>query len=325
MSSKKSLIEEINNKFGNGAIITFGDGPIEPIDVISTGISALDEATGIGGLPKGRIVEIYGPTSAGKSTLALHVIAEAQKTGNKTAYIDTEFATDLSYCKNLGVEIKDMILCQPSSAQDALEIMDMMVRSGEVDLIVLDSVAALASREELEGEMGDSTVGLVARLMGQAMRKLVSIASQNKCLIIFINQLRSTIGGYGYGEQVTTTGGKALPYASTIRMEVKRIGPIKGTGDKIIGNKTKIKIVKNKVAAPWKEVDCEIVFGEGVSKESDLLEKALVSGVFIQKGGWFSYNGANIAQGKDKLRQLLKDEDFANEINERIKEENIIH
>lgn len=319
MSLDKTL-KEIEGKFGKGSVIRFG-GNVEDIEVISTGIPTLDDALGVGGLPKGRIVEIYGPESAGKSSLALHVVAEAQKNNLKVAYIDLEFSLDPKYCTQLGVQLEDLILSQPSNAQEALEIMDMLIRSGEIDLVVLDSVAALASREELDGEVGDVTVGLVARLMSQTMRKIVGVTSTNKCLVLFINQLRDKIGTFGYGDPSTTTGGKALKYFSTIRMEIKRIGAIKGSGDKIIGNKTKIKIVKNKVAPPFKEVDCEIMFGEGISKQSDLVDKALEAGVFVKKGGWFYYNDINIAQGKENLRQLLKKEDFYNEIDERIKEE----
>jgi len=322
MSLEKALAT-IEKKFGKEAIMRYSDVPRENVGVIPTGVPSLDKALGIGGVPKGRIIEIYGPESSGKTTLTLHTIAECQKAGGNVAFIDVEHALDPLYAERLGVDMDNILISQPDSGEAALEIVEELVRSEEVDLIVLDSIAALATRAELDGEMGDASVAGVARLMSKALRKLTHITSKNNCTIVFINQLRDKIGGMGYGPTEITTGGRAMRFYASVRLDIRRIGAVK-SGEENIGNKTKIKVVKNKLSPPHKEVEVELIFGEGISKESDLLDVAIEKGVITQKGAWFSYNGANFAQGRDNARKLLKDAKLFDEINKAVNSEKVV-
>lgn len=303
--SLQETIAQINKKYKTEAVMRYGDSAQNDIEVIPTGLPSLDSALGVGGLPKGRIVEIYGPESSGKTTLCLSVIAECQKRGGTAAFIDVEHALDPRYAKNIGVDMDNVIMSQPDSGEQALEVVEALVRSEEVDVIVVDSVAALTPRSEIDGEMGDANVGKQAKLMSQAMRKLTAISSKNGCLIIFINQLREKIGVM-WGSPETTTGGKALKFYASVRLDIRRIGAVK-EGDKPVGNETRIKVVKNKLAAPHKEVEFEIIYGEGISKEADLLNLAIEKGIIEKKGAWFSYNDVNFAQGKDSARRYLKE------------------
>lgn len=306
MSLEKALAT-IEKKFGKESIMRYGDAPKETAGVISTGVPSLNKALGIGGLPKGRLVEIYGPESSGKTTLTLHTIAECQKAGGSVAFIDVEHALDSLYAEKLGVDMENILISQPDSGEAALEIVEELVRSEEIDLVVLDSVAALATRAELDGEMGDATVAGVARLMSKALRKLTHITSKNNCTIIFINQLRDKIGGMGYGPTEITTGGRALRFYASVRLDIRRIGSVKA-GEEIVGNKTKIKVVKNKLSPPHKEVETSLIFGEGISLEYDVIDVALDKGILTQKGAWISYDGKNISQGKANLYNLLKED-----------------
>jgi recombination protein RecA len=300
----EAALANIEKKFGKGSIMRLGERPVEDINVISTGSISLDAAIGIGGMPRGRVIEIYGPESSGKTTLALHVVAEAQKAGGIAAYIDAEHAMDPGYAENLGVSIDDLLISQPDSGEQALEIAETLVRSNSIDVLVIDSVAALVPRAELDGEMGDSLPGLQARLMSQALRKLTAIVAQSNTCFIFINQLREKIGVM-FGSPETTTGGKALKFYATVRCDIRRIASIKD-GDKVVGNRTRVKIVKNKVAPPFRECEFDIMYGEGISREGDLLDAAVNNGVVEKSGAWFSYKGERLGQGRENSKTTLK-------------------
>ena len=312
MSDKKNslnlVIEQIKKQTkDSNAIMRLGDGKkmIKNVEVISSGSISLNIALGIGGLPKGRIVEIYGPESSGKTTLTLHAIAEAQKNKGTAAFIDVEHALDPAYAKNLGVDINNLLISQPDDGEQALEISEALIRSGELDILVIDSVAALVPKAELDGEMGDSHMGLHARLMSQAMRKLTAIVSKSKTCVVFINQIRHKIG-IMFGNPETTTGGNALKFYSSLRLEIRRKGQIKD-GERVIGNRTVVKVAKNKLAPPFTKVEFDILYGQGISYEGDLIENALNGDILLQSGSWFSYNNEKIAQGRENLRLLLKE------------------
>src|SRR5438128_6321070 len=300
----KLTMEKIDKTYGKGTIMKLGDTTIEPVEVMSTGSVGLDMALGIGGLPKGRVVEIYGPESSGKTTLALHVVAEVQKTGGTAAFIDAEHALDPSYAHKLGVNLDDLLVSQPDTGEQALEITDTLVRSGAVDIIVIDSVAALTPRAEIEGEMGDSLPGLQARLMSQALRKLTGSISKTHTLVIFINQIRMKIGVM-YGSPETTTGGNALKFYASVRLDIRRTGSVK-KADEIIGNNVRVKVVKNKVAPPFREVEFDIMYGEGISKLGEIIDLGVKAGVSEKSGSWFSYSSQRIGQGRDNVREFLK-------------------
>lgn len=296
-------ISQIEKKFGKGSVMRLGDRAAVDVDVIPSGSLTLDKALGIGGYPKGRIIEIYGPESSGKTTLTLHAIAQAQKQGGKAAFIDAEHAIDPVYAKNLGVNIDDLILSQPDSGEQALEITEMLVRSGVIDLIVVDSVAALVPQVELDGEMGDAAVGLQARLMSKALRKLSGVMSKTNCTVIFINQLREKIGVM-YGNPETTTGGRALKFYSSVRIEIRRSEQIKQNGE-IIGNKANIKVVKNKVAPPFKTTQVDIIYGKGISRDGEILDLAVDGDIVEKSGAWYAYNGEKIGQGRENAKNFL--------------------
>lgn len=296
-------ISQIEKKFGKGAVMRLGDRTAVDVDVIPSGSLTLDKALGIGGYPKGRIIEIYGPESSGKTTLTLHAIAEAQKQGGKAAFIDAEHAIDPVYAKNLGVDIDELILSQPDSGEQALEIAEMLVRSGVIDLIVIDSVAALVPQVELDGEMGDAAVGLQARLMSKALRKLSGVMNKTNCTVIFINQLREKIGVM-YGNPETTTGGRALKFYSSVRVEIRRSEQIKQNGE-IIGNKANIKVVKNKVAPPFKTTQVDIIYGKGISRDGEILDLAVEGDIVEKSGAWYAYNGEKIGQGRENAKNFL--------------------
>src|SRR5476651_1278834 len=300
-----AALAQIERAFGKGSIMKLGSREALEIESISTGSLGLDIALGIGGLPKGRIVEIYGPESSGKTTLALHVVAEAQKKGGTCAFVDAEHALDPGYARKLGVDIQNLLISQPDAGEQALEIADTLVRSGAVDVLVIDSVAALVPRAELEGEMGDSLPGLQARLMSQALRKLTASISKSKCLVIFINQIRMKIGVM-YGSPETTTGGNALKFYASVRLDIRRTGSIK-SGDEVIGNETRVKVVKNKVAPPFRQAEFQIMYGEGVSKVGELIDLGVKAGVVEKSGAWFSYDSVRIGQGRENAKQFLKD------------------
>ncbi|WP_108482066.1 recombinase RecA [Oceaniglobus ichthyenteri] len=301
-----SALAQIERQFGKGSIMKLGsDSPIAEIESISTGSLGLDIALGIGGLPRGRIIEVYGPESSGKTTLTLHVVAEEQKNGGVCAFVDAEHALDPQYAKKLGVNLDELLISQPDTGEQALEITDTLVRSGAVSLVVVDSVAALIPKSELEGDMGDASVGVQARLMSQAMRKLTGSISRSKCMVIFINQLRMKIGVM-FGSPETTTGGNALKFYSSVRLDIRRIGAVKDR-DEIVGNQTKVKIVKNKVAPPFKVVEFDIMYGEGISKRGELLDLGVIAGVVNKAGSWFSYGDERIGQGRENAKQFLKD------------------
>jgi recombination protein RecA len=301
----EAALATIEKKFGKGSIMRLGEREVSDIPAISTTSLSLDAAVGIGGVPRGRIVEIYGPESSGKTTLALHIVAEAQKAGGVAAYIDAEHAMDSDYAGKLGVDIDQLLISQPDSGEQALEIAEALVRSNGVDVIVVDSVAALVPRAELDGEMGDSLPGLQARLMSQALRKLTAIVAQSNTCFIFINQIREKIGVM-FGSPETTTGGRALKFYSSMRLDIRRIGAIKD-GDRIVGNRTKVKVAKNKVAPPFRECEFDIMYGEGISREGDLLDLAVVQRVVEKSGAWFSYKGERLGQGRENSKQLLKE------------------
>ena len=309
MDKQKALdaaLSQIERAFGKGSIMKLGEsGKVGETEVIPTGSLALDVALGIGGLPRGRVVEIYGPESSGKTTLALHVLAEAQRRGGACAFIDAEHALDPIYAGKLGVNTDELLISQPDAGEQALEIADTLVRSGAVDALVVDSVAALVPRAELEGEMGDHHVGLQARLMSQALRKLTGSIAKSRCTLIFINQIRMKIGVM-YGSPETTTGGNALKFYSSIRLDIRRIGAIKDR-DEIVGNHTRVKVVKNKLAPPFTKVEFDILYGQGISYEGEIIEKAIDGGIINQAGSWFSFNDEKIAQGRENLRSLLKE------------------
>ncbi len=299
-------IGQIEKQFGKGSIMRLGkDSVAIDAPAISTGSPSLDIALGIGGVPRGRVVEIYGPESSGKTTLSLHIAAQAQAAGGAVAFVDAEHALDLAYARLIGVNTDELLLSQPDTGEQALEITDILIRSGAVDLIVVDSVAALVPRAELEGDMGDAHMGLQARLMSQALRKLTSTISKSNTCVIFINQIRHKIGVF-FGSPETTTGGNALKFYSSVRMDIRRIGQIK-QGDSIIGNRIKVKVVKNKLAPPFKVAEFDILFNEGISREGDLLDLAVKSEIVQKSGSWFSYNGERLGQGREAVRQLLKD------------------
>ena len=318
-----AALSQIEKQFGTGSIMRMGDaGAVPNVESISTGCLGLDIALGIGGLPRGRIVEIYGPESSGKTTLALHVVAEAQKLGGTAAFVDAEHALDPQYAERLGVDVADLLVSQPDTGEQALEITDMLVRSGAVDVIVIDSVAALTPRAEIEGEMGDSHVGLQARLMSQALRKLTGNIKRSNTLVIFINQIRMKIGVM-FGSPETTTGGNALKFYASVRLDIRRIGSLK-RGDEVIGNETRIKVVKNKVAPPFRQVEFDILYNEGVSRESELIDLGVLHGFVEKTGAWYSYSGDRLGQGKENVRLYLKDNpDLAAELESKIRAEAI--
>lgn len=295
---------QIKKQYGEGAIMKLGDDTMRMnIEAIPTGSLTLDIATGIGGVPKGRIIEVYGPESSGKTTLTLHMIAEAQKTGGKAAFIDAEHALDPEYAANLGVDVSELLVSQPDSGEQALEITEMLVRSGALDIVVIDSVAALVPKTEIQGEMGDSHVGLQARLMSQALRKMTSIINKSNCAVVFINQLREKVGVI-YGSPEVTTGGRALKFYSSMRIDVRRLEAIK-QGDKMLGNRTRAKIVKNKVAPPFKQAEFDIMYGAGISKEGDIMDYAVAEGFIDKAGSWYSYDGTRIGQGRENVKKFL--------------------
>lgn len=313
-----SAITQIQKQFGKGSIMRLGSGDTEPVPAISTGTLSLDIATGVGGVPRGRITEIYGPESSGKTTLALHVIAEAQKKGGTAAFIDAEHALDIHYAERLGVKTDDLLVSQPDYGEQALEIAEILVRSGAIDVIVIDSVAALVPKAEIDGNMGDSHVGLQARLMSQSMRKMTGILNRSKTALIFINQIRIKIGVM-YGNPETTTGGNALKFYSSLRMDIRKQTPIKD-GTEVIGNRTKVKFVKNKMAPPFKIVEFDIIYGEGISRTGDLLDLAVEQDIVEKSGAWFSYNGERIGQGRENAKGFLKDNpEIFTEINNKVR------
>ena len=320
-SKNKNLdlaISQIERQFGKGSIMKMSEGHIMNLDAISTGSLSLDSALGIGGVPKGRIVEIYGPESSGKTTLTLHIVAEAQKKGGHAAFIDAEHAFDPTYAKNLGVDTDELLISQPDTGEQALDICETLVRSGALDVIVIDSVAALVPKAELDGEMGDTHVGLQARLMSQALRKLTGTVSKSTTCVIFINQIRMKIGVM-FGSPETTTGGNALKFYSSLRMDIRRIGQIK-EGDQVVGNRTRVKVVKNKVAPPFKLAEFDIMYGKGISYEGDLLDLALQAEVINKTGAWFSYNDFKIGQGRENAkRYILDNKEVKDEIESKVK------
>ena len=299
-------IKQLHKDYGDGSIMKLGDRADKKFDTISTGSLNLDAALGIGGLPKGRIIEIYGPESSGKTTIALHAIAEAQKAGGTAAFIDAEHALDPIYAKNLGVNVKELLVSQPDTGEQALEIADVLVRSGAVDIIVLDSVAALVPEAEMKGEMGDSHVGLQARLMSQALRKLSGNISKSNTLMVFINQIREKVNTFGYGPSETTSGGRALKFYASVRIDVRRIGSMK-QGDKIVGNEVRTKVTKNKVSPPFREAKFEIVYGKGISRIGEVIDHALNKEIIKRSGAWFSYGEEKIGQGRENVRALLEE------------------
>lgn len=321
----ESALKQIEKQYGAGAVMRLGENRHLNIDAISTGSLTLDLATGIGGLPKGRIVEIYGPESSGKTTLALHCIAECQKQGGVAAFVDAEHALDPIYAGNLGVDIDSLLVSQPDYGEQALEITEQLVRSGAVDIIVVDSVAALVPRTEIDGEMGDSHVGLHARLMSQAMRKLTGAINKSNCLIIFINQLREKVGVV-YGNPEVTTGGRALKFYSSMRIDVRKAEAIKAAGSEVIGTRTKVKIVKNKLAPPFKQAEFDIMYGRGISKSGEILDLAAEYDIIKKSGSWFSYGDERLGQGRDKVKDIIENdpefvEKLENQIKEKIKEQ----
>ena len=320
---KKALaaaLSQIEKQFGKGSVMRLGDdGAIPDVQSVSTGSLGLDIALGIGGLPRGRVTEIYGPESSGKTTLTLHVIAEMQKLGGTAAFVDAEHALDPSYAEKLGVNVDELLVSQPDTGEQALEITDMLVRSGAVDIVVVDSVAALTPKAEIEGDMGDSHMGLQARLMSQALRKLTGNIKRSNTMVIFINQIRMKIGVM-FGSPETTTGGNALKFYASVRLDIRRIGAIK-QGDEVVGNETKVKVVKNKVAPPFKIATFEILYGHGISREGELIDLGVQHNMIDKAGAWYSYNGDRIGQGKEKVRTFLHDNpDIANDIDKKLRE-----
>ena len=322
-NKKKSLelaIKQIDKQFGKGTILRMGDREIEPIDAINTGSLGLDLALGIGGVPKGRIVEIYGPESSGKTTLTLHLIAQCQKAGGVCAFVDAEHALDPNYAKNLGVDIDNLYISQPDFGEQALDVVETLARSGAVDLIVVDSVAALTPKNEIDGDMGDQHVGLQARLMSQALRKLTSVVHKMGAAVIFINQIRMKIGAMGYGTPETTTGGNALKFYSSVRIDVRRIATLK-QGEDPVGNRVRVKVVKNKVAPPFKQAEFDIMFGEGISREGELMDYGVKLDIIDKSGAWFSYDSTKLGQGRENAKAFLKEnEAIATEIENKIRE-----
>jgi recombination protein RecA len=314
-----SAISQIERQFGKGSIMKLGSQTIVDVPVISTGAISLDRALGVGGLPRGRVIEIYGPESSGKTTLALHAVANAQKQGGIAAFIDAEHALDIAYAKRLGVNCDELLVSQPDTGEQALEIADMLLRSGAIDVMVIDSVAALVPRAEIEGEMGDSHMGLQARLMSQALRKLTGTIGRTKTSLIFINQIRMKIGVV-FGNPETTTGGNALKFYASVRLDIRRIGAIKN-GQDVVGNRTRVKVVKNKMAPPFKEAEFDIMYGEGISLPGDLLDVGVEAGIVDKSGAWYSYDGERIGQGRENVKKFLKDNpDLFATLNERVRE-----
>jgi len=315
----EAALSQIDRQFGKGSIMRLGDEGRAPVEVIPTGSIALDVALGIGGLPRGRVIEVYGPESSGKTTVALHAVANAQRAGGIAAFIDAEHALDPEYAKKLGVDTDALLVSQPDTGEQALEIMDMLIRSGAIDIVVIDSVAALVPKAEIEGEMGDSHVGLQARLMSQALRKITGALNSSGTTAIFINQLREKIGVF-FGSPETTTGGKALKFYASVRMDIRRIETLK-EGTDAVGNRTRVKIVKNKLAPPFKQAEFDILYGEGISREGGLIDMGVEHGLVRKSGAWYTYEGDQLGQGKENARKFLKDNpDLANEIDKRIKE-----
>ncbi|NWG87081.1 MAG: recombinase RecA [Hydrogenophilaceae bacterium] len=320
MKALNAALGQIEKQFGKGSVMRMGDGSVaEDLQVVSTGSLGLDVALGVGGLPRGRVVEIYGPESSGKTTLTLQVVAEMQKQGGTAAFIDAEHALDPSYAQKLGVNVSELLISQPDTGEQALEIADMLVRSGGVDVIVIDSVAALTPKAEIEGEMGDSHVGLHARLMSQALRKLTANIKRTNTLVIFINQIRMKIGVM-FGNPETTTGGNALKFYSSVRLDIRRIGAIK-KGEEVVGSETRVKVVKNKVAPPFREAIFDILYGEGISREGEIIELGVAQKLIDKSGAWYSYQGEKIGQGKDNAREYLKEHpEIAQEIEAQVRE-----
>ncbi|QTD45571.1 recombinase RecA [Ottowia testudinis] len=316
----QAALSQIEKQFGKGTIMRLGEGEaIADIQVVSTGSLGLDVALGVGGLPRGRVIEIYGPESSGKTTLTLQVIAEMQKLGGTCAFIDAEHALDTAYAEKLGVNLHDMLISQPDTGEQALEIVDSLVRSGAIDLVVIDSVAALTPKAEIEGEMGDSLPGLQARLMSQALRKLTATIKKTNCTVIFINQIRMKIGVM-FGSPETTTGGNALKFYASVRLDIRRIGTIK-KGDEALGNETRVKVVKNKVAPPFKQAEFDIMFGAGISREGEIIDMGVIAKVVDKSGAWYAYNGEKIGQGRDNARDFLRENpDLAREIENKVRE-----
>ncbi|AJW44457.1 MULTISPECIES: recombinase RecA [Ralstonia] len=314
-----AALAQIEKQFGKGSIMKMGDAEVEPVQVVSTGSLGLDVALGVGGLPRGRVIEIYGPESSGKTTLTLQVVAEMQKLGGTCAFIDAEHALDVTYADKIGVSVPDLLISQPDTGEQALEIADALVRSGSVDLIIIDSVAALVPKAEIEGEMGDALPGLQARLMSQALRKLTGTIKRTNCMVIFINQIRMKIGVM-FGSPETTTGGNALKFYASVRLDIRRIGSIK-KGDEVVGNETKVKVVKNKVAPPFREAIFDILYGQGVSREGEIIDLGVEAKVVEKSGAWYSYNGERIGQGRDNCREYLRENpDLAREIENKVRE-----
>lgn len=319
MASLKTILEKMDKTYGKGAVMIMGEREVEPVDVIPTGSLGLDLALGVGGYPRGRIVEIYGPESSGKTTLTLHAIAEAQKAGGIAAFIDAEHAFDRFYAEKLGVDVDNLVISQPDNGEQALEIMENLIRSGAIDIVVVDSVAALTPKSEIEGDMGDSKMGLQARLMSQALRKLTGTISKTKCVAIFINQLREKIGMM-FGNPETTTGGNALKFYASVRLDIRRGSQIKD-GDKVLGNRTKVKVVKNKMAPPFRSTEFDVLYGEGISRTGEIVDLGVEYDVIQKSGSWFPYAGSKLAQGRDAVKELLKDNpELAEEIEAKVRE-----